>query len=215
MAKVAPSILSADFSRLGEEVRAVERAGADLIHLDVMDGHFVPNLTIGPALVSAVNRITTLPLDVHLMVSDPDRFLEDFVRAGADNLTVHVEIRSHLHRTVTRIKELGAKAGVSVNPSTPLSTLEEILPLADLILVMTVNPGFGGQEFIPTTLPKIRAARRMLDLRKVKAMLEVDGGIKTGNAAAIRRAGADILVSGSGIFGSKDYRKTIARLRGR
>jgi ribulose-phosphate 3-epimerase len=215
MAKVAPSILSADFSRLGEEVHAVERAGADLIHLDVMDGHFVPNLTIGPALVSAVNRITTLPLDVHLMVSDPDRFLEDFVRAGADNLTVHVESRSHLHRTVTRIKELGAKAGVSVNPSTPLSTLEEILPLADLILVMTVNPGFGGQEFIPTTLPKIRAARRMLDLRKVKAMLEVDGGIKTGNAAAIRRAGADILVSGSGIFGSKDYRKTIARLRGR
>jgi len=214
MVKIAPSILSADFARLGEEVRAVAEAGADLVHLDVMDGHFVPNLTIGPEIVRAVDRVTDLPLDVHLMITSPEDFLEEFVEAGADWLTVHVEVQPHLHRTVTRIRELGAKAGVSLNPSTPLSSLEEVLPFVDLVLVMSVNPGFGGQTFIPSCLEKIKSLRRMIDRAGAGALIEVDGGIKAGNAAPVREAGADILVSGSGIFCAKDYGEVISRLRG-
>jgi ribulose-phosphate 3-epimerase len=214
MTKIAPSILSADFARLGDEVRALEQGGADFVHLDVMDGHFVPNITIGPDIVRAVNRVTNLPLDVHLMVTNPENFLEDFIEAGADYLTVHVEAQPHLHRTVTRIQELGAGAGVSLNPSTPASFLEEILPQSDLILVMSVNPGFGGQSFIPSSLDKVKVLREMIDRCGGKALLEVDGGIKVENAAPLREAGADILVSGSGVFGGGDYGKTIARLRG-
>jgi ribulose-phosphate 3-epimerase len=214
MVKIAPSILSSDFLRLGEEIRAVESAGADFVHLDVMDGHFVPNITIGPDIVKAVDTVTDLPLDVHLMITDPEDYLEKFVRSGADYLTVHVEAQVHLHRTVTRIRELGARAGVSLNPSTPVSSLVEILPFVDLILVMSVNPGFGGQSFIPTTLEKIRSLRRMIDGGGHTILLEVDGGIKPDNADAVREAGADILVSGSGVFCSENYRESITRLRG-
>jgi ribulose-phosphate 3-epimerase len=211
---IAPSVLSADFSRLGEEVRAVETAGADWIHLDVMDGHFVPNLTIGPGIVKAVDRITELVLDVHLMIDNPALFLEEFRAAGADYLVVHQEGQPHLHRLVARIRELGAKAGVAVNPSTPLATLEEILPDLDLLLVMTVDPGFGGQSFIESGLAKIRAARAMIDRANPRCLLEIDGGVKAGNAAAVREAGADVIVSGSGIYGQKDYRAMIEAIRG-
>jgi ribulose-phosphate 3-epimerase len=199
-----------------DEVRAVEEAGAGFIHLDVMDGHFVPNLTIGPAIVAAVNGITSLPLDVHLMVTNPENCLDEFAEAGADYLTVHVEAQVHLHRTVTRIRELGVKAGVSLNPATPIGAIEEILPLSDLIVVMSVNPGFGGQNFIPSSLARIRAIREKIDACGCGALLEVDGGIKTDNAAAVREAGADVLVSGSGVFGKgrDSYRETIALLRG-
>lgn len=216
MIKISPSILSADFARLGEEVRAVEEAGADFIHLDVMDGHFVPNLTIGPAIVEAVNGVTSLPLDVHLMITNPENYLDEFAAAGADYLTVHVEAQVHLHRTMTRIRELGMKAGVSLNPATPVAALEEIIPLSDLILVMSVNPGFGGQGFIPSSLARIGAIRKKIDDCGCGALIEVDGGIKTDNAAAVREAGADILVSGSGVFGKgRDmYRETISLLRG-
>ena len=211
---IAPSILSADFSRLGEEVRAVEAAGADWIHLDVMDGHFVPNLTIGPGVVKAVDRVTNLPLDVHLMIDNPRDFIEEFVKAGADYLVVHQEGQPHLHRLVGRIRELGAKAGVAVNPSTPLSSLADILPDVDLLLIMSVNPGFGGQAFIPGAVAKLRAAREMIDRVNPAALLEIDGGIKADNAAAVREAGVDAIVSGSGIYGNRDYRVMIAGLRG-
>ena len=216
MTRIAPSILSADFARLGEEVRAVEEAGADFIHLDVMDGHFVPNLTIGPGIVKAVKGVTSLPLDVHLMITNPEDYLDEFAAAGADYLTVHVEAQVHLHRTMTRIRELGMKAGVSLNPATPAAALEEVLPLSDLILVMSVNPGFGGQGFIPSSLAKIGAIRRKIDDCGCGALIEVDGGIKTDNAAVVREAGADVLVSGSGVFGKgrDKYRETISLLRG-
>ena len=211
---IAPSILSADFSRLGEEVRAVEAAGADWMHLDVMDGHFVPNLTIGPAIVKAVDRVTDLPLDVHLMIDNPGDFIEEFVRAGADYLVVHQEGQPHLHRLVGRIRELGVKAGVALNPSTPLGTLADILPDIDLLLIMSVNPGFGGQAFIPGAIAKLRAAREMIDRVKPAVLLEIDGGIKADNAAAVREAGVDAIVSGSGIYGHRDYRAMIAGLKG-
>jgi ribulose-phosphate 3-epimerase len=214
MVMVAPSILSADFARLGDEVRAIEDAGADLVHLDVMDGHFVPNLTIGPGIVKAVKGVTGLPLDVHLMITNPELYLEEFIGAGADYLTVHVEAQPHLHRTAARIRELGAKAGVSINPSTSLSSLEEIIPLVDLVLVMSVNPGFGGQSFIPSSLDKIARLRKMIDERGGGALIEVDGGIKAENAGPVREAGADILVSGSGVFCTGDYGEMITRLRG-
>jgi ribulose-phosphate 3-epimerase len=214
MVKIAPSILSSDFSRLGEEIKAVEDAGADFIHLDVMDGHFVPNLTIGPGIVSAVKGVTSLPLDVHLMITNPELFLEEFVEAGADYLTVHVEVQPHLHRTVSRIRELGARAGVSLNPSTPAAALQEIVPIVDLVLVMSVNPGFGGQTFIPSSLEKIRTIRGMIDRHGGSALLEVDGGIKADNAGPVRDAGADVLVSGSGVFRTDDYRGNISRIRG-
>jgi ribulose-phosphate 3-epimerase len=211
--KISPSILSADFARLGEEVRAVEKAGADYIHVDVMDGHFVPNLTIGPSVVKAVRRCTALPLDVHLMVERPDDFLSEFAKAGADILTVHVEAVVHLHRTLTEIRKLGMRAGVSLNPSTPVCLLEPALDYADLILVMSVNPGFGGQELIPEVLPKIKELRRLLGQKGRRAELEVDGGIKVDNIGVAAGAGADVFVSGSGIFGTKDYAQTIADLK--
>jgi ribulose-phosphate 3-epimerase len=211
---IAPSILSADFSRLGEEVRAAEAAGADWMHLDVMDGHFVPNLTIGPGIVKAVDRVTDLPLDVHLMIDNPSDFLEDFVKAGADYLVVHQEGQPHLHRLVGRIRELGAKAGVALNPATPLGAVADILPEIDLLLIMSVNPGFGGQSFIPGAIAKLRSAREMIDRVNPAALLEIDGGIKVENAAAVREAGVDAIVSGSGIYGQRDYRAMIAGLKG-
>jgi ribulose-phosphate 3-epimerase len=179
-----------------------------------MDGHFVPNLTIGPGIVGAVKRVTSLPLDVHLMITNPELFLEKFVEAGADYLTVHAEVQPHLHRTVTRIQELGARAGVSLNPSTPAAALEEIVPCVDLVLVMSVNPGFGGQKFIPSSLGKIRTIRGMIDGHGGNALLEVDGGIKADNAGPVRDAGADVLVSGSGVFCTDDYGGNISRIRG-
>ncbi|HEV8540240.1 MAG TPA: ribulose-phosphate 3-epimerase [Nitrospiraceae bacterium] len=211
--RIAPSILSADFARLADEVSRVEAGGADLLHIDVMDGHFVPNLTVGPPIVEALRKVTKLPLDVHLMITNPDAFIAEFAEAGADYLTVHVETCPHLHRTVHFIKERGVKAGVTLNPATPLTALEEILADADLLLIMSVNPGFGGQHFIDSVLDKIVRARQLLDRTRSAAVLEVDGGIKPDNAARIIQAGADILVSGSAIFSSPDYRATIQALR--
>lgn len=210
---IAPSILAADFARLAEEVAAVERAGADLLHIDVMDGHFVPNLTIGPPIVAALRKVTKLPLDVHLMITNADAFIAEFAEAGADYLTVHVEACPHLHRTVQLIKEHGVKAGVTLNPATSLSTIEEILPDVDLVLIMSVNPGFGGQTFIASCLQKTASARTMLDRIGSRALLEVDGGVKIDNVSQILAAGADILVAGSAIFSSPDYAATIAAMR--
>lgn len=211
--RIAPSILSADFSRLGEEIRAAEAAGADLIHVDVMDGHFVPNLTIGPPVVKAIRRVTGLPLDVHLMVHEPERLLPDFVKAGADYLTVHTEASVHLHRTIHWIKEQGVKAGVSLNPSTPLVSIEHVLADLDLVLIMTVNPGFGGQEFIEAMSSKIERLRASIDDGNFHALLEVDGGIKLSNVRSVVSAGADILVMGSAFFESGDYGAFISGLR--
>lgn len=213
MKKIAPSILSADFSKLGDEIRAIEAAGADYVHIDVMDGHFVPNITIGPLIVEAARRITTLPLDVHLMIENPDRYIPDFAAAGADIIVVHTEAVHHLHRTIQLIKSLGKKAGVSLNPATPLNTLEYVLNDLDLVLLMTVNPGFGGQSFIEATLPKIHALRAMLDKHGCEAELEVDGGVKLSNIAEISHAGADVFVAGSAVFGVADYKKTITELK--
>lgn len=211
--RIAPSILSSDFARLAEEVARVEAAGADLLHVDVMDGHFVPNLTIGPPIVEALRKVTSLPLDVHLMMTNPDCFIQEFAEAGANYLTVHVEACPHLHRTVQSIKERGVKAGVTLNPATSLSTVEEIIGDADLLLIMSVNPGFGGQQFIPSVLQKIERARQLIDRTGSHAVLEVDGGVKVDNAARIIQAGADILVAGSAIFCSDDYGATITALR--
>jgi ribulose-phosphate 3-epimerase len=211
--KIAPSILSADFMRLGQEVAEAEAAGADYIHVDVMDGHFVPNITLGPLVVKAVRRATSLPLDVHLMVEAPERYLDDFCAAGASGLTVHVETCPHLHRTVQQIKELGCWAGVTLNPSTPATSLEEILPYVDLVLVMTVNPGFGGQSFIEGMLSKIRRVRAMLDGMGSEADVEVDGGIDPETAPRVIEAGANVLVAGSAIFAAGGIANAIARLR--
>lgn len=210
---IAPSILSADFARLADEVSAVERGGADLLHIDVMDGHFVPNLTVGPPIVEALKKVTKLPLDVHLMITNADAFIGEFAAAGADYLTVHVEACPHLHRTVQSIKERGVKAGVTLNPATSLTTLDEIVADVDLVLIMSVNPGFGGQKFIPSSLKKIVSARQLIDRTQSRALLEVDGGVKVDNAAQVLEAGADILVAGSAIFESRDYAATIAALR--
>ncbi len=204
MIKIAPSILSADFTRLGEQVAEAEAAGADYIHIDVMDGHFVPNITVGPLVVRAVRRVTRLPLSVHLMIEAPERYLAAFAKAGADALTVHVETCPHLHRTVQQIKELGTKAGVSINPATPLVSLEEIVEYVDLILLMTVNPGFGGQKFIESSLPRIRRLREMLTTRGLRAELEVDGGINAETAPRAVAAGANVLVAGEAIFGARE-----------
>lgn len=213
MKKIAPSILSADFARLGEEVRAVAAGGADYIHVDVMDGHFVPNITIGPLVVEAIRKVTDLPLDVHLMITEPDRYIPDFAAAGADIIVVHAETCWHLHRTVQLIKSLGKKAGVSLNPATPLQALDYIVDELDLVLLMTVNPGFGGQSFIEGCLHKVQALRGMLDRRGLETELEVDGGVKLDNIARIAHAGADVFVAGSAVFGSSDYPATIAELK--
>ncbi|MEW6585007.1 MAG: ribulose-phosphate 3-epimerase [Nitrospirota bacterium] len=213
MARIAPSILSADFLRLGEEIKAAEAAGADLLHIDIMDGHFVPNLTIGPSIVASIREITRLPLDVHLMVEDPDRYLDEFLNAGADYLTVHYEALVHLHRTVHWIKEKGAKAGVSINPATPVWSLDEIVSDADMILLMSVNPGFGGQEFIPQTIEKIRTLKKLAGEKGCSPLIEVDGGVKISNAQNVISAGADILVMGSGFFNSEDYGAIIRQFR--
>jgi len=213
MVKISPSILSADFARLGDEIRAIERGGADYVHVDVMDGHFVPNITIGPLVVDAVKKITELPLDVHLMIENPDLYIPDFAKAGADIITVHQEAVPHLHRTVQLIKGLGKKAGVSINPATPASTLEMILAELDLVLVMTVNPGFGGQSFIDSCLPKIRELRQQIDTLGLAVELEVDGGVKVDNIGQIAAAGADVFVAGSAVFGTDDYQATITALR--
>lgn len=213
MKKIAPSILSADFSRLGDEVRAVAAGGADYIHIDVMDGHFVPNITIGPLVVDAVRKVTDLALDVHLMIAEPDRYIPDFAAAGADIIVVHAEACPHLHRTIQLIKSLGKKAGVSLNPATPLNALEHVVEELDLVLLMTVNPGFGGQSFIESCIPKIQAMRSMLDRRGLEAELEVDGGVKPDNIARISHAGADVFVAGSAVFNSTDYPATISELK--
>jgi ribulose-phosphate 3-epimerase len=202
--KLAPSILSADFAHLGQAVQDAAAAGADRIHVDVMDGHFVPNITIGPVVVKSLRKATSLPLECHLMIEDPDRFLADFAAAGADTLTVHPEGARHLHRTVHRIKELGKRAGVALNPATPESAIEEILTDLDLVLVMTVNPGFGGQKFIESTLPKIRRLREMIDSANPNCELEVDGGIDAQTVERAVSAGARVLVAGSAVFGAKD-----------
>ena len=215
MVKIAPSILSADFLRLGEEIRSAEAAGVDMLHLDVMDGHFVPNITIGPFIVEAIRKSTGLPLDVHLMIEEPDRYIKDFIGAGADYLTVHLEASVHLHRTVHWIRESGVKAGVSVNPATPVWSLDSILSEVDLILVMSVNPGFGGQNFIPQSIQKIRAIKALIMERGLPVTIEVDGGIKYDNAREAAEAGAEILVMGSAFFASRNYHEFVTGLRER
>ena len=206
---IAPSILSADFSRLGAEVHAVEAAGADWIHVDVMDGHFVPDITLGPSVVRAVHQVTTLPLDVHLMIANPDRYIRAFGQAGASVISVHTETCPHLNRTLAQIKETGAQAGVVLNPATPLSAIDWVLEYVDLVLIMSVNPGFGGQQFIPNSLSRIRALRRIIDDRQLSVLIEVDGGINNTTISQVADAGADVFVAGSAIFGKDDYVKAI------
>jgi ribulose-phosphate 3-epimerase len=213
MVSIAPSILSSDFGRLEEEIKAVEKAGADIIHVDVMDGRFVPNITMGPKVVQAVRKATSLPIDVHLMIVEPDKYIQEFAQAGADYLTVHSEACVHLNRTLAAIREHGVKAGVALNPSTPLCDLDWVWEYMDLLLIMSVNPGFGGQEFIPNCMEKISGARVEIDMRGVDVLLEVDGGIKIGNAKEVAESGADILVAGSAVFGTSDYKKTIKQFK--
>jgi ribulose-phosphate 3-epimerase len=213
MKKIAPSILSADFGRLAEEIAAVEAAGADWIHIDVMDGHFVPNITIGPGVVASLRKTTKLPFDVHLMIENPEQYIDAFAAAGSDVITVHVEAARHLHRTLTRIKELGVKAGVSLNPATPLSLIEPILNELDLLLIMTVNPGFGGQKFISGVLPKIKTAKDIVSYLSPQILIEVDGGITLDNIRTVADAGADIMVAGAAVFGSENYASTIEAMK--
>jgi ribulose-phosphate 3-epimerase len=213
MIKIAPSVLSVDFTRLGEHVREAEAGGADWMHLDIMDGHFVPNISYGPVLVEAVNRATKLPLDVHLMIENPDFFVPDFVKAGADWVTVHVEACPHLHRSIQLIKGLGAKAGVSLNPATPVSALEEIIPHVDLILVMSVNPGFGGQSFIESCLPKAACIAEMVKKKSPGALVSMDGGVGPKNVGPVVKAGCNVIVAGSAVFGKPDVAKAIREMR--
>jgi ribulose-phosphate 3-epimerase len=214
MVKIAPSILSADFSRLGEEIKDVEKGGADYIHVDVMDGHFVPNITIGPLIVEAVRPITKLPLDVHLMIENPDQYIEAFAKAGADYITVHAEASRHLHRTIHLIKSFGVKAGVVLNPATPAEALKHIIQDIDMVLLMTVNPGFGGQKFISSVLPKIRQVKEMAADLGLDLEIEVDGGVNEETAKLCIEAGANVLVAGSAVYNQKDRAKAIAALRG-
>jgi ribulose-phosphate 3-epimerase len=213
MKLIAPSILSADFTRLGEEIKAVQEAGADWIHIDVMDGHFVPNITIGPLIVEAARRATYLPLDVHLMITNPERYIADFVKAGADLITVQVEACVHLNRTIQMIKEAGIQAGAVLNPSTPLASLEWELENLDLVEIMSVNPGFGGQAFIPSSLDKIRTLKKMITAKDLPTLIEVDGGVNADTIAAVSQAGTDVFVAGSAIFGSDNYQQTINQFR--
>ncbi|MFP3928337.1 MAG: ribulose-phosphate 3-epimerase [Desulfobacteraceae bacterium] len=213
MIKIAPSILSADFTRLGEEIQSVTQAGADCIHVDVMDGHFVPNITIGPLVVEAARKATDLPLDVHLMITDPDTYAEAFVKAGADSITVHAEAVYHLHRSIQVVRATGARAGVSLNPATPLGVLEYVLDDVDVVLLMTVNPGFGGQAFIPSVLPKIRELRKTIEDRGLGIEIEVDGGIGPKTIGSAAAAGADVFVAGSAVFLTKDYALAIREMR--
>lgn len=210
---IAPSILSADFARLGDEIEAIEKGGADWVHVDVMDGHFVPNITIGPPVVTSVRKITGLPLDVHLMIEDPDRYIASFAEAGADIITVHVEAATHLHRSIQFIKDQGCKAGVSLNPATPLSALDYILPQLDMVLIMSVNPGFGGQKFIPAVLPKIRHLRELILEGGLEVEIQVDGGVNRSTIVEAAEAGANIFVAGNAVFSTEDYGKTIVALR--
>ena len=213
MIEIAPSILSADFSRLGEEIATVERAGATLLHVDVMDGRFVPNITVGLPVVKALSRATRLPIDAHLMIVEPGRYAEQFVKAGAQMVSVHVEADPNLHRTLSSIKAAGGQAGVAINPATPLSALDEALRFADYILVMSVNPGFGGQEFIPSSLDKVRRLRKTIEERNLRTRIEIDGGIDRENVAEVVGAGAEIIVAGSAIFGAPDPTVAVRELR--
>lgn len=215
MGKIAPSILSADFTRLGEEIKDVEKAGADYIHIDVMDGHFVPNITIGPMIVKAARRVTDLPLDVHLMISEPDYFIEDFAEAGASIITVHAEALNHLHRTIQLIRDKGARPGVVLNPATPLGVVKYVLDQLDMVVLMTVNPGFEAQKFIPEVIPKIRRLRKMVNDLNLSLEIEVDGGIDPEIIGRVSSAGADVFVAGSAIYYSKDYKETIRLMRER
>ncbi len=214
MVEIAPSILSADFARLGAEIEAAERGGATLVHVDVMDGHFVPNITVGLPVIRSLARATRLPLDAHLMISDPGLYADQFVEAGARMVSVHVEADPHVHRTLTCIKDRGAKAGLVINPATPLSALEEALPFADYVLVMSVNPGFGGQKFIPAVVEKVRRLRRMIDERGLAARIEIDGGIDRDNIAEVAAAGAEIMVAGTAVFGRGDPERAVRELLG-
>lgn len=214
MVKIAPSILSADFAKLGEEILEVEKGGADFIHVDVMDGHFVPNITIGPLVVEAIRPITKLPLDVHLMIENPDQYIEAFAKAGADYITVHVEACRHLHRTIHYIKSLGVKAGVVLNPATPVESIQHIIADVDMVLVMSVNPGFGGQKFIPEALLKIRQVKDMAEAKKLTIEIEVDGGVNADTARLCIEAGATVLVAGSAVFNQEDRSKAIAAIKG-
>ena len=215
MGKIAPSILSADFSRLGEQIREVESAGADYIHIDVMDGHFVPNITIGPMIVEVARSVTELPLDVHLMISDPDPFVDDFARAGANILTVHAETLNHVHRTIQHIRDKGVRPSLALNPATPLDVLDYILDDLDMVMLMTVNPGFEAQKFIPEVIPKIERLREEIDRRGLDADIEVDGGINPDIIGRVAKAGATVFVAGSAIFYSEDYEETIRLMRER
>ena len=210
---IAPSILSADFSRLGDEIEAVKRGGATILHVDVMDGHFVPNLTVGLPVVKSIARVTDLPIDAHLMISEPGRYAQQFVEAGAAMVSVHEEADAHLHRTLASIKAAGAQAGVVINPATPIESLAEALPYVDYVLVMSVNPGFGGQKFIPTSIDKLRRLRRMIDERQLDVRIEIDGGVDLENIASVVSAGAEIIVAGSAIFGAKDPESAVRGLR--
>ncbi len=213
MKKIAPSILSADFSRLGDEVRAVEKAGANVIHVDVMDGHFVPNITIGPLVVKGLRKLTSLPLDVHLMIENPERYIEVFAQAGSDWITIHAEVCPNLKRMIRRIRQLNVRPGIVLKPATPLKTLFPVLDDIDLVLIMSVNPGFGGQSFIPSTLKKIERFRKIVDQNRTPLEIEVDGGVKVENVREVSMAGADVFVVGTGIFKTENYEKTIRKLR--